>query len=1130
MQKLRGKLGERGIEKSDALFSQAHDELESAVKANLHAQETGDPLDELSAILNHQDIQDWINKAADEPYGERTIGRPDLALGASDEPALRGVDEARKYDFTPENQAKWQKDGEAMLAKDYEGTVRMLAARGLAGRTLEPEETKAAQMIVAREMSLPQTQERSRRVASVIWAYRETGTAAGREMAARVDPLKSPVDRHREFLAKMIFMPPLDVRREIEKAKTPEEKQRLLDKDQERVATVKASLAKMGISFDDILNGEVKLSLKAAPALTNVVATLDSNRQKAFRLLQGGGLSFKEVTKQTGLSEVELNQVNADVIAQLRAKHFAKFEAGLDPEDIDTQGALFSQGEQRVVSHEEAEAKFQKMLRMMGIVPPEDQGKMKVVRRRTVKPKLFTPPAPKGPYEGPVPSGEPMEHEGRTEQDLLNPERNQVREPTGAVDNGSTEGRQGDLGVKTPYDGPTPGEAPVGTDGARQSNLGLPSGFDPDAWHEAMVRKGADLGDKDDAIRLGRNIQAANGNKFDMIREYWVQSILAGASSHFAYKLSTVGNIGFNMVIQRGMEAMLNMVYRDSDSAQLGEFKYIAKGFLPGLVDGFHLGVRQFRLETDLFRHEHETANEQTEIFKQGGTLPGDRPPAIPGETGRVVRMPTRVLRFLDGLDKGWGGRMEAGAQAYRIAKKEGLQGEELSSRINELIATKYSPAWQRAVERLEDWTFQKPVLSGKDGGHFGDAVVDWFSKGRDIRFGRNGPQLLGFLFPFVKLPYNIFKTGVRKSPIGSVNTLWQLGNAVHYKIRDGKPVFESYSAAQQTHDLAEQVIAWSVAALLWRAVPGDDDDDKKGLLLTTSQPRSEVKGGARDLNQRAYGGPNEARVGGRRGFSANYSKFEPAATVLTTTVDTMAQVKKALRLAPGTPLGDRAAMMADGVWHYFLAQAQEKTFMKGFDSVSRVLDGSSAVGKEAEKILLDGLVPNLIRQPLRNWDDFLRDSKHSGAGYEVLPSSENAEQRIDAWGRPVEKDGNKLSRMFFPSGAKPYPELEKADQLMLSWNRQKPLETWAPQPPTDTYHTPDGKTAKMTPEQYKRYSVLAGQTARDLLRGRISDSQIRKPTDEDVKMIKEAFTQAHEQAKAQILPGLVAGISRARR
>lgn len=1081
--------------------------LLDAIDNTLKAQATDDPVERLMTMLQDDPLEILRGLAADEESKKaeggikKTIGRPDLALGNLG-PEMRAVHEAHTDSATPQTIDGWDKEAAELLRSSPDFGAQILKRWG-DGLPLTPPEVRAAQRWIIDRQGTPKSGLEQERYDAAAYAYTKIGEATARSLAARRDPLQTPVERARDFLAKAKVQ--LTKKQDGEIAALTDQQAKMKAIEQAvnaRRGKIDGALAAIygkGVTLDDILTGETELRLRGAAMVQNIASGFAAKEQQALKLVQGGELSFEAIAKKTGLSKAEVESVRDRFVDEFRAKHFAKFEAGLKAEQMDAGGVLFAQPTDPVKAQgahgagaiSDAEAEFARALKMMGIVPKADQGVMKVVKRRVKKPAAST------------------------------------RQVSGA--GVATAPASGDLPY--PYD--------VTATGRVLGQPGLP------LYQEMMVRRGLDLGSTDDVAKLGRIISAAaNGNRFDMLYEAWMASILSGPTTHFSYKLALAANMGLEFTVQRGVEALVNLAYGDAKSAQFGEFKALMQGLLPGVTRGLGLAMRQFDSEAELLRED--VLNTQAEMFPQSG--PGrSYPPAI-SETpvsqfldvgqrtavargisgagkaidrslgalgkynpvrGRVIRIPMRVLYFVQGFYSGLSGQLAAGAHAYRIAKAEGLESEKMSARINELVSSPNSAAWQRAVEEADMLTFQQPVRTSEKGGNVLENAVAQFIK------ARSGSHLIGSQFPFIQLPFNLVRTGLRKTPLGSMAFLWRLLKSGFFKLKDGKPVFESYPAAEQVRHLAEQLIGWTTAAVLWNSIWGDDDDGKKLLSITGSMPRSDVKKGERELYERTYGGPYQIIVGGRNGTHINYGKYEPVATVLGSTADVIHQLKSLKR-------GEQnAAQTLGGIWSYLVSQVEEKTFLRGMRDLHDAIGKPGEIGKLAEKQLMQALVPNLIRQPLRNLDQYVRDWRTASARYYATGEASQAEPKIDLYGRKEEKQGNSFSRMFFQAGVKPDGQLQKADQMFLNYTRHHPnapAEFAPPTTPQASYKDASGRDVPMSARQQTEFYEKAGKKAAQMLGAtNLSVMQIEHPKEEDVKAVKEIFEQAHAQIKREM-------------
>ena len=1034
--KLRRSLGMEGISSVDQLIGSRKREVIS--ESDILEKEIEALLAEINA-----EADDYQNAAlAEEASGAaRNIGRPDLAHGA-DNADVRGIDQLYTDKFTPDTEKQWEADAAAMLKKDYAGTKKAIENAGFTNESLSPAETKAADQIARnlREKMLKTGAAEDRSAFNVFWyAYRKTGTSAGRAMAARRDPFKSHQERYRDFLLDLMLSPRKAAQKAIDAESDPKKKAVLIDTETQALL---AKLKAAGISPDDILKDKVALSMvykNIRDSFRQMLArgTSDANKQAFDAILKNK--SFAAIAKMTGISEAAVKKIKDDFISAMRKDHFAKFKAGAKAD-----GNALITGKQ--VDDATAEREFKKFLANFGIVDDAIQG----------KPKF-------------------------------------------------------------------------------------------------------DISDPAHVIRMARAIQASKsgGNILDMAYEWWIMNILSGPMTNIANIVGNSAMAGLDLTLQRGMEALVNLAVRDPNGAQFGEFKYLRKGIMPGVAKGLAMGARAWSAEQDFFEHTVlGTPMELNQWDKLGGTHA-----AIPGAAGRVIRIPGRSLLFTDSAFKTAIGQMEAGAFAYRIAKSEGFKGAALEKRVEllsktrgEIIAEysqKSSPppemikyfadqlckrnpslnaddltvdsaseawtlareqhafdaakkdgwnekAWEQAVERARELTFQQDLKTTEQGGNIFEDVAN---KVQQARFGN---KLIAVLFPFVRTPYNVFRQGIRKSPLGSINLATQAMKGL-YSIKNGRPYLEGHPTA--VRDLAEQLIAWMTFALLYRAIQGDADDDTKMLLITGSQPMNMAKRGERDLNSRVFGGEYVVRIGGRGGLTIPYGRIEPASIVLGTVADIIRGIKR------NEPTGEKIA----SVWNYMLAQADNKTFLQGFATISDLIQGKNDPVGAIKKMTLQAIVPNLIRAPLRAIDDYTRDTKHAGAEYTLFPSGALAEPNVDPYGNEIKKGSNPLLRIFFNSPLATDETINKTDALLINWNRENPHEAYAPESPSGTYKK-NGKNLEMTAEQTHKFRLLAGRLASSQLKGIVNARNSVNPTKADIDNIKKAFESSREQARERIV------------
>ena len=1031
------------------------------------------------------------NALGEEP-GKQTIGVPSKANYAGDRETRRGIDTIQDLADSrreAETQQQWIDQARERVQRDPDAVKSDLLQKAFnpeAYGTFSPVDVKAAQLLVPRlmrEAYASGDRTKIKEATTLAWAYDAGGSDQARAFAARRDPFKTPAERHIEFLTKLIASPGAADRARLKGITDPKEKQDALEKAQnDRLEKITKALGDMGVRLEDVFAGEARVSLKTSQLARGAVEGMgDAKKQKAARMIMDG-YSDRQIAKQLGISPRDAADLSAKFDANLQAKLLDYARRGFTAKDLDNEDLtkLFA-GDPEVrkvdLTPEQEKAIVAEMMRKFR----PDQGErnsgqlQKRLKRRVDKP---APYQGKGPSDAPIPGYEPMK------QDEMKP--------------GMTAEEQAEFNRTR-----KPSDAPADATRYRQQTLD----YDKELPYE-HVR--FDPNSKEQVFKLARAIQASDGNKFDMVYEAWVNSILSGPQTHVALSMGMAANAAWDFTAQRGMEALTNAAFfHDPNAAQFGEFKHMLRAVFPSIGRALKFGAKVFNSE-EHYAFEHSVLNQQLE-FKGASDNSGGQLPAIPGKLGRIIRIPARMVMFQDSFFKQVIGQMECSAQAYRLGKAQGLKGQDLENYIHGQVNLPGSDAWQRAVAKAEEGTFQTALRSHAEGGGPAEGIA---RKIQDMRHGdastwqgQIGEKMLGLVFPFIRTPYNIFRTGLSKTPLGSVAVAGRIANGL-FSMKDGKPFIDSYSKAQMVKDLATQTIAWGTAAALWSMVEGDKDDDSKSILLTGSRPHGVAKEGERDLANRVAGGPYQIRIGGRNGTYINYGRIEPFATVLGTVAD-------AIRIAKQ---GQGLAASLDKFGGYFLSQAQDKTFLQGISSIASAVQDPQGITKGLERSFLQGLVPNLIRQPLRNLDDYERDSRGAGAGYDATALGGLAQKKIDLYGNPVMKQGNPLSRIVARSGDIPEATYQKGDQFLTNWNRLNPDQPYFPARETNyTYKDLTGKKVQMTPAQIEEFDRRSGHAFAQSIPEWLNAQMIRSPKEDDVKMFRNQLEKARSQTREEM-------------
>ncbi|RRK02384.1 hypothetical protein Ga0100230_004310 [Opitutaceae bacterium TAV3] len=1156
-------------------------------------------MDALGEDIDWQEVDRNQTRAqAEAGTSKKTVGRPDLANPAESEEGrgvVNAVDAARMEEAERESHEQWREQAVALLANDHEGVKRRLLEQAQApdfhgfGTAVD---VKAAQILVNESVQTAMVggDAKALREAQILtWAYREAGTETARAMAARRDPFKSPEERHREFLASVLFRPTAKARAEIEAAPTAAEKSRMisrlereladarktgnpelvakltaelgrvrqsLDKAEllvksnaARMAKIEKAFEKMGVTLADVFGGEVYLRLRGAKALENFAETLDAQRKRAFRLIRNGR-TWSEVAEATGLSTEEVGRVFEDFRADFIRKNLAKFEAGMKATDVDVavlaSGAAEGEGAAKKVSREEAIAEMEKALAMMGLA--KNQQELNARRKKYIRPPVSRRrPAVHGKAERPD-GGDvsapgrtpdyPADATGRPRVDLGNRQLDlgeSGRELPPGAEAPETGGRRGQLENDAADSLRGPGNAQYPATGGRRGELENDAAdatrgpgevsFPADAMGRARGDFGnrqlelgedaeaipppIDLSDAVTAVKLARAMEAADGNAFDMAFEYWVNSILSGPQTSVANVTGNALNAALDMTLQRGVEAMLNaglsVIGRgDASAPQLGEFSWMMRGIAPGVSRAWARALKAFDAEAAMF--ENDVLNRQ--ISMDLGKVEAPRA-AISGKLGRVVRIPGRMLLFQDEFFKGLIGQMQAGAEAYRIAKREGLSGEGMERRIQGLVNLPGSEAWVRAVAKARDLTFQNDFDENTYVGRVGQAVQGFRQKWPGMRY----------IIPFLRTVLNIFATGARKSPLGLANMAGRFVQGGFYRIgKSGLMEGRPYERPEMIKHAAEQLIAWSLLLVIAGAAEGDDDDDEKTLLITGSRPYNPAKRGVAELEARTGQSAYTVRIGDRQ---VAYGRYEPLSTMLGLTVDMIKAVKQRNRRDGAAMYGTMARAISENV--------TSKTFAQGLGDLQKIVSDPERALTDWGANFAASWVPNIARQVARNADGKVRETSIEaepgklgarfveGVVKRVAPMV--AEQKVDVWGRPMNKAGNALSRQVVPGAAGEIPSaMQRVDRMLLKWNAAHPDEAYAPASAWRRVRLSDGSHYYMSDSEQKEFRERSGKAAAQILAG--IPLNMSNPSERDIEKVKNAFSLARKRVRLQMFAG----------
>jgi hypothetical protein len=593
----------------------------------------------------------------------------------------------------------------------------------------------------------------------------------------------------------------------------------------------------------------------------------------------------------------------------------------------------------------------------------------------------------------------------------------------------------------------------------------------------------------------------------DVMLEYWINAILSGPKTHIVNVAGNTLATAWDTTVQRWAEVAVNAAAGAEGGARAGELVPMYKAMFTALPKAARNFVRSFRAEQDVF-----------EMEISGVPMPGtpgaskveDRA-AIRGIKGRIIRVPTRILTATDSFNKTLIGHAQAAAEAYRAGVDRKLTGKALDQFMAGELADLSSMSWHRGLGYAQELTFQAEDKTGL------------LKKIQNARSWETvgGLKPLAFIVPFTRTPWNIFAMGMRKSPLGAFALAYRVGKEGYRRTWDKAGAMDPYTGRDAVRHSAEQMLAWAIMLALWGMV---DDEDERGrpMITGTGEPISGNQG-KRQLEQRAAP-PLSIRFGDTW---VSYGRLEPAAVAIGMTVDLLEEVKAGT--ATAVSVGKVASLIA--------RQTEEKTFLSGISDLINVAEDPERYAAQWSGRFAASWVPNLIRQPLREGQQYVPESKPlpsdgddgavalwlKGVRQQAFPiESFTQRPKVDVWGRPIERNplqtswvGRMLEGTLSPA-ARRVDKATDLDLIVKAWNEANPEGEWWPVTPRP-YFVVNKRRVDLTEEQYHAFLLERGRMAVEQL-GHLRWDPARPVEEWQLKAIQGALTRATRMAKATVL------------
>lgn len=234
--------------------------------------------------------------------------------------------------------------------------------------------------------------------------------------------------------------------------------------------------------------------------------------------------------------------------------------------------------------------------------------------------------------------------------------------------------------------------------------------------------------------------------------EAWINGLLSGPQTHVVNPLSNT----LTTLWAIPERALASQFHTGVDPGVVkGEASAMLRGITEGFLDGLRiarLAWRDFEGGTDTTGMLNRTKLDLPKHAINAGAF-GQDPSGSLGQAldylGTGVRMPSRLMASTDAFFKAVNYRMELKALSLRQAIGEGLDGDALVRRVQQIEANPPAEVKERAEQFMLLQTFQNDL------GEAGQSIM----KGLDLIPGAR------LVLPFIKTPTNIAKWAIYRTP-----------------------------------------------------------------------------------------------------------------------------------------------------------------------------------------------------------------------------------------------------------------------------------------------------------------------------------------------------------------------------
>lgn len=446
---------------------------------------------------------------------------------------------------------------------------------------------------------------------------------------------------------------------------------------------------------------------------------------------------------------------------------------------------------------------------------------------------------------------------------------------------------------------------------------------------------------------------------------------------------------------------------------------------------------------------------------------------AIPGMTGELIRTPFRLLKAVTVLAKAMQERGEANALAARQASFEG-----------------YNPATAEFVEKVAQYSANPSVEASEQIEKFGNRMVfnaPLNPPGKAFQRFINTPVVgniapLQLVFPFTKVPLNVFDEQARLSPLSFLSKDWRTDFAT-----GGAERAKATAETVVGMGLAGLGLSWAMSGRISGA--GDPDPNKRRIAMAAGWQPYSLK-----LGNTWYSMKNIHPVGTLLGLSADIHEMSQFMTE--------GESDRAIRT-----LGQA-----------FAHSVTEQTMLQGMTMVVEALNAPERGVQHLVQSYAASAVPATVAQTASTMDPYMREvnSIRDAIQNRIPGLREDLEPKRDPYGEPI-PNPERLGVTLPITKAEESTDKVRTEAARLGIGVAK-----APQainlPTRGLLHGQETKV-QMTPEQRDTFASTAGRMAYSILSPLVhSPDWDQTPDILKAKIYSVAFEKANKIGNAAAL------------